>query len=354
MISYPMPRFDQQKSEVLQRFSILSDTSNADTNQTAKMARLAFNVPMVLISLNQRYREWFDSRVGIPAESEKSVEAFCSLAQLSQATFVVEDVAADPYFANEQAVKGAPGIHFFAGTPLRNPHGQRFGTLCLMDTKPRTFTQREIALLNSMALLVSNDICLRSAGRYAVRDLVEAEQDKCELYDLATTDELTSALNRRSFFYLSKREMRRRARHRNAMSVIMLDIDHFKQVNDVHGHAMGDTVIQRLSKVISDTSRDEDIFGRLGGEEFGLVLPDTNLQGAAILAERIRASAAALSFKSGRETFKITVSLGVDEPGFNDTDINDALDRADQALYRAKQNGRNRVEAPEILDLRIS
>ena len=75
---------------------------------------------------------------------------------------------------------------------------------------------------------------MRSAGRYAVRDLIEAEKDKCELFDLAMTDELTSALNRRSFFYMADREMRRRARTPTPMSVIMLDIDHFKQVNDVH------------------------------------------------------------------------------------------------------------------------
>lgn len=344
MITYPMPQFDQQRNEVLQRFSILSDASAADTSETAKMARLAFDVPMVLISLNQRYRKWFHSRIGIAPETEEAVEEFCALAQLSETAFVVEDVSSDPYFAHEPAVTHAPGIRFIAGAPLHNPHGQRFGTLCLMDIKPRTFSERETALFSSMATLISNDICLRSAGRYAVQDLIEAEQDKCDLYGLATTDELTSALNRRSFFYLSEREMRRRARQGTSMSVIMLDIDHFKLVNDVHGHAMGDDVIKRLSQVILETTRNEDIFGRLGGEEFGLVLPDTNLEGAAVLAERIRKAAAGLFFGKEAAPFQITVSLGIGETGFNDSNISVALDRADQALYRAKQNGRNRVE----------
>jgi len=354
MITYPMPGFEQQKNEVLQRFHILSETNVTDTNQTARMAALAFDMPMVMVSLNQRYRDWFQARIGIPQGSARAVENFCSLAQLSQSAFVVEDVRNEPYFAKEAAITGAPNLCFFAGAPLRNPHGQRFGTLCLMDTKPRSLSSREASLLASMALIISNDICLRSAGRYAVRDLIGAEREKCELYDLATTDELTSALNRRSFFYLADREMRRRARHRTNLSVIMLDIDHFKKVNDVHGHAVGDEVIERLSKVISDTVRDEDIFGRLGGEEFGIVLPDTNTKGAAVLAERLRKSAAALSFEANGEAFQISISLGISEPGFSEPDITQALDRADQALYRAKENGRNRVERCVHEVLRVS
>lgn len=346
MISYPMPRFEQQKQEVLQRFNILTETRVADTTQTAEVASLAFDMPIVLVSLNQRYRAWFQARVGLTQETERAVEDLCSLAQLSQNAFAVEDVTAEAYFADEPAVVGSAGIRFFAGAPLRNPHGQRFGTLCLMDTKPRVLSERKTELLTSMASMVSNDICLRSAGRYAVRDLIEVEQDKCELFDLAMTDELTSALNRRSFFYMADREMRRRARKPTPMTVIMLDIDHFKQVNDVHGHNVGDEVIERLSRVVCATVRDEDIFGRLGGEEFGLVLPDTNIAGAHRTAERIREAVSAMRFKTKDVEFHITVSLGIAEPGFNERGVSDALDRADQALYRAKRNGRNRVELP--------
>lgn len=353
MISYPVSDFEEQKQEVLQRYKILTDTKVADTSQIAKMASVAFDVPIVFVSLNQRYRKWFDARVGIHPDEARAVEDFCSLAQLCQTVFIVEDVQSEPYFAGEKAVTGAPGIRFFAGAPLHNPGGQRFGTLCLMDKRPRHFTEREETLLSSMALMVSNDICLRSAGRYAVRDLVDAEQEKCDLYNLATIDELTSALNRRSFFYLSQREMRRHSRHHTPLSVIMLDIDHFKRVNDQHGHAVGDQVIRQVSQIVFDTVRDGDIFGRLGGEEFGLILPDTELDGAAKLAERLRKAAANLSFKTSKDAFKITISLGVDEPCSSEGSITAALDRADQALYRAKQLGRNRVETPPVEELRV-
>ncbi|MEM8633502.1 MAG: sensor domain-containing diguanylate cyclase [Pseudomonadota bacterium] len=344
MISYPQPRFEQQRSEVLQRFNIFSNAGSAEANQTANIVRLAFDVPMVLVSLNQRYRSWFCARAGIAPGTEGAIEDFCSLGQLSRTSFVVADAAREHYFADQPVVQGKPGIRFFAGAPLLNSVGQRFGTLCLMDTKPRSFAEREVTLLTGMAIMISNEICLRSAGRYAVQDLVEAEQDRCDLYNLATTDELTDALNRRSFFYLSKREIRRCKRQHSPISVIMLDIDHFKRVNDVHGHAVGDDVIAKLAKVVSSLIRDHDIFGRLGGEEFGLVLPDTTLHAAISIAERIRNAAAALLLSTDAGTLKITISLGVDEYGSNDSGIEEALDRADQALYRAKRNGRNRVE----------
>ena len=343
MISYPMPEFEQQKGEVLQRFHILSETSVSVTSEMTKMVSLALEVPMVMVSLNQRYRRWFQAHIGIRNDAITSIENLCSLAQLSQSTFVVEDVKQELYFAKEQAVKGAPGIGFFAGTPLRNPDGQRFGTLCVLDTKPRRLTDRDKTLFMSMGAVISNDICLRSAGRYAVRDLIDAERDKCDLYDLATTDELSSALNRRSFYYLADRERRRRNRHRTNLSVIMLDIDHFKHVNDDYGHAIGDVVIERFSEIVSATIRDDDIFGRLGGEEFALVLPDTDSEGAVVLAERIRQAIAAASFDADGVSFKITVSLGVGIPSAEEDSIAEALDRADQALYLAKNTGRNKV-----------
>lgn len=343
MISYPMPEFEQQKSEVLQRFNILSKTSVADTNETARMVSLAMNTPMVMVSLNQRYRDWFQAHIGIASDALEVVENFCSLAQLSQSTFIVENVRKEPYFANELAVKKAPGIGFFAGTPLHNPHGQRFGTLCILDTKQKIMSERERSLFASIGLVVSNDICLRSAGRYAVRDLIDAERDKCDLYNLATTDELSSALNRRSFFYLAERERRRRRRHNTSLSVIMLDIDHFKQVNDIYGHAVGDVVIQMLSETVSNIIRDDDIFGRLGGEEFALVLPDTDKDGAAVLAERIRTAIEVTVFEADGKQLKITISLGIGEPDVDENSISEALDRADQALYEAKNTGRNKV-----------
>lgn len=344
MPTYPPPRFEQQKSEVLQRYRILRDTDIHDAGQVAETIALVFAMPMVLVSLNERYRSWYKASHGAAPARIAGLEAFCGLANLSQEAFSIRDCREEAYFAREPAVMGSPGVAFLAGAPLSDPQGKRFGTLCLIDTVPRDFTPVQIQMLNSFASLVSQDICLRSAGRYAVRDLIEAEREKCELYDLAVTDPLTKALNRRAFFRFAEREVTRACRHHAPLSTILFDIDHFKRVNDVHGHSIGDEVLVRLTQLISENIRDEDLLGRLGGEEFALVLPQTGPEAAYSLANRLREKVRGLRFDSPEGTFGVTISLGVSAPEDDDPDILNSLDRADKALYRAKRLGRDRVE----------
>ncbi len=345
---YPPLRFEQQRSEVLQRYRILNGSEVHVASQIAQTTAMALGVPIVVASLNERYRNWYRSAHGAsPAEIE-ALQAFCSQANLSESAFAVPDVREDPYFANDPAVTGQQKIVFFAGAPLRDPDGKRFGTLCLIDSKPNDFGEGRLALLESFAAIVSQDICVRSAARYAVRDLIEAEHDKCDLFDLAMTDPLTKALNRRAFFRFAEREVLRASRHVKPVTAMMLDIDHFKRVNDVHGHAAGDEVLTRLVACLTANIRDEDLLGRLGGEEFAMVLPETEPLRAAILANRLREAVSDLKFSGKTGRFSITISVGISEPGFADIDILPALERADTALYRAKQNGRNRVEVAPL------
>ncbi len=344
MITYPPPRFEQQKTEVLQRYQILDGSEKYDADQTAHTAALVFGTSIVLAALNERYRNWYHCAHGVDAKDINRLEAFCAHANLSEGGFIVKDARMDAYFANDPAVTGSPRVVFFAGAPLRDPDGKRFGTLCLIDNKPHPFTKTDLDILESFATLVGQDICLRSAGRYAVRDLIDAEEDKCILYDLAMTDSLTSTLNRRAFFRFTEREVSRANRYKQELATLMVDIDHFKQVNDVHGHAVGDEVLTALIESISGSTRKEDLIGRLGGEEFAIVLPETGLEQAEIVANRMREAVKALTFKSSEGDFSITISIGISEPMDSDTDILPALERADKALYQAKRNGRDRVE----------
>ncbi|MEM9422757.1 MAG: diguanylate cyclase, partial [Pseudomonadota bacterium] len=229
MISYPLPRFEQQKSEVMQRYRILNGSSGFDASHTAKTAALVFGVPIVLAAVNERYRPWFRSSHGVSDEVFDQLQDFCSLANLSDIPFVVTDAREEDYFKKNIAVLGKPNVAFFAGAPLRDPDGQRLGTLCLIDQRPRTMDPQKLAVLESFAGLLSSDLCVRSAARYAVRDLIDVEEDKCTLYDLAMTDPLTRSLNRRAFFHFAEREVRRANRHGLHLSTMMIDIDHFKQ-----------------------------------------------------------------------------------------------------------------------------
>ncbi|MBA3070138.1 MAG: sensor domain-containing diguanylate cyclase [Hyphomonas sp.] len=348
-MNYTLPQFEQQKSEVLQRYRILNGAEVHFAGQIAQTAALALGVPIVLASLNERYRNWYRSEYGVNPRDAERLDAFCTHANLSQTAFEIPDVRQDEHFAGDPAVSGSPGIVFFAGAPLRDPEGKRFGTLCLISDRPHEFGEARLQMLQSFAGIMSQDICVRSAARYAVRDLIEAEHDKCDLFDLAMTDPLTKALNRRAFYRLSEREVLRSSRHGKPLTAIMFDIDHFKQVNDVHGHAIGDEVLTQLVSCVTRNIRDEDLLGRLGGEEFALVLPETDLSNAVVLANRLREAVRDLSFPGKDGRFRISISAGISEPTFRDLDIMGALERADAALYRAKQNGRNRVEITPLL-----
>ena len=166
-----------------------------------------------------------------------------------------------------------------------------------------------------------------------------------EMETLAITDALTNIANRRHAIAVGGREVARARRYAKPLSVLMLDIDHFKVVNDTWGHRTGDRVLQSIARTMQSMVRDQDTVGRLGGEEFAVILPETALPGAQAIAERMRVavqeSSAAVSDKG--EPISVTVSIGVADLLPDETDFDTLLVRADKALYQAKEGGRNRV-----------
>jgi diguanylate cyclase (GGDEF)-like protein len=164
-----------------------------------------------------------------------------------------------------------------------------------------------------------------------------------ELRRAATTDPLTGAYNRRSFTDRALAELARGARTNRATSVLMIDADRFKAVNDTYGHGVGDVVLTSLCSSLAAALRPSDLLGRIGGEEFAVVLPETDLASAAVAAERLRSAAQAVRVpvKDGEISFTVSIGVTVLPPG--DMSLKTALDRADAALYRAKSEGRNRV-----------
>lgn len=169
-----------------------------------------------------------------------------------------------------------------------------------------------------------------------------------EVTRLATIDLLTGLPNRRGFLDLCEMEWRRAERHDRKISLLMVDVDHFKAVNDAHGHAGGDAALRHLADMLSQALRQSDIAGRFGGEEFTVLLPETDLEGARVLAERLcrRIAAAMLPFNEGVITFTVSIGVAPVVPGGGPEDLPPmelALNRADAALYCAKRAGRNQV-----------
>jgi len=176
------------------------------------------------------------------------------------------------------------------------------------------------------------------------RDLSATRQLQQELRLMASTDPLTGLLNRRRFLEQAEKEFLRSRRYRHELAAVMLDIDHFKAINDTHGHFVGDQVLIALSRAAENLLRDIDILCRWGGEEFVILMPETPLAGAAILAERLREVLARLAVDTTAGPLHFTISAGVAARGECDAGLTDILQRADTALYAAKDHGRNRIQ----------
>ena len=175
-------------------------------------------------------------------------------------------------------------------------------------------------------------------------DITDRKGLEKELRRLATTDPLTGVCNRRQFTTLAHQELERAHRYDTALAVIMLDVDHFKTINDSWGHASGDEVLRTLTVTMAGELREVDILGRMGGEEFAILLPQTDLAGAWQVAERLRMAIVAMRLPVAEGVLRITASLGVAERQNGETVFDNLLGRADRALYRAKQGGRNQAQ----------
>lgn len=190
-------------------------------------------------------------------------------------------------------------------------------------------------------VLITLLITLSLEAIFIFRPLVDrVRRYAASLYELATRDSLTGLANRRHFMDVGNRELLLASRSGRPLSVAMLDLDHFKSVNDTYGHAVGDLVLKRFASLALATLRSSDIVGRVGGEEFALILREMSPSDASAVAEKLRAAAAA-DRSEGLPVF--TVSIGISVTNANDRSLDDVLRRADKALYAAKGEGRNRV-----------
>ena len=176
-----------------------------------------------------------------------------------------------------------------------------------------------------------------------IRDISEDKKTEDELLRLAATDPLTGAYNRREFTALADQESQRANRYNHSLSIMMLDLDHFKKLNDTYGHAAGDKALQRFTTLCCNALRTVDIFGRWGGEEFVTLLPETDAEGAVIIAERLRKIVSQSIFVYNEQKISFTASIGIAQYRSGEVTVEGPLSRADSAVYDAKKAGRNRI-----------
>lgn len=335
---YPRPADDQSRLAALYRYDALEAPSSEDFTFLTELAAKVCDVPYAFITLVDAERVWVKSFTGLAVDSLPRASCYCSLAVLGDDATEICDLSKDARTAAMPLTTQAPFMRMYSSVPLVSSDGHAIGTLCVMDTRPGCLSTHQRDMLRRLARQVMALIELRANEKALKASMQELEM-------LATTDELTGLHNRRSLMNRLKFEVARTRRFRTPLSAVMLDIDHFKRVNDDHGHQLGDEVLAAVGRLVRENVRVIDVAGRYGGEELCILLPNTPLEGARKFAETLRSRIEAQVHMAGARQVQVTASLGIGS--FNHMDIDDAealLKQADAALYRAKQQGRNRVE----------
>ena len=272
--------------------------------------------------------------------------SFCAHAILNDGLFVIEDATCDPRFADNPLVVGEPHVVFYAGRPLKNAEGYTVGTLCLIDHKPRRFGRADRRSLDDLGCWVEQIFLSRELSTSQQAILGELDQAK----RASLLDPMLNIWNRAAFIDMVQRERERAVRQHTPLSLMMIDVDRFKHINDNYGHPVGDAVLIEIAKRLLSATRSYDSLGRYGGDEFVAALPETDTATAMEIAQRLVDSMHE-PLTIGDTRLNLSISIGIAcAPGEGTLPSEmELLRRADQALLSAKRHGKNcfHVFAPE-------
>jgi diguanylate cyclase (GGDEF)-like protein len=261
---------------------------------------------------------------------------------------------------DEQAANHPSYASLIAGAPLARDRGMTpeeldaFFAGRVAAVRSGSEPLRDLKTPDGRHIRAHCDVLQNNGRMLTYCDVTDLVRNAEQLERLATIDSMTGLFNRRHFLNQADAEWSRFQRYHRPLSMLMVDIDHFKEVNDRYGHAVGDEAIIAVAQACTGGKRQSDIVGRLGGEEFAVLLPETDLAQAAIVADRLRSSIAANVLVAHKVHFKVTVSIGIAAASVSMSGIDVLMRAADQALYQAKAQGRNCVvqwsppEAPKL------
>lgn len=302
--------------QALHGLNLLDSAPEERFDRLTRLAKRLFNVPIALVTLVDTDRQWFKSCVGLGVSETPRNVSFCGHAILQNELLLVADARQDERFHDNPLVTGEPNIRFYAGYPLTVPNGNKMGTLCLIDTKPRELDDEERGLL---------------------RDLAGMAEQELMAVQMASMDELTLLSNRRGFKTLAQHALDACKHRGKPATLLFFDLNDFKQINDRYGHAEGDSALKTFADVLRIAFRESDVIGRLGGDEFvGLLTGSSQVETTAIMA-RLKEI---LDERNATLQRGYDIRFSVGQIAY-DPQRHDSVDRlladADEAMYAHKQ-----------------
>ena len=311
-----IPPDEDARLAELRSLNVLDTIAEERFDRLTRMARRLFGVDVALVSLVDENRQWFKSCAGMELSETPRDISFCGHAILGDGAFVIPDALQDERFCDNPMVAGPPHVRFYAGCPLRGPGGRKLGTLCIIDSKPRAFSDEDVEMLVDLALMVEREF---------------------SAIEWATVDELTGLSNRRGFMMLAQHSLQLCMRQNIPAALVFIDLDHLKQVNDQLGHAEGDWVLVTFAQHLMKAFRSSDVVARLGGDEFLVLLTNHSEAAAEKAMARLQRALDATNVAAARG-YDISFSYGLVEfdPKRHHT-IGALISEGDSLMYKTKK-----------------
>jgi diguanylate cyclase (GGDEF)-like protein len=316
MLKPATPHDEEMRLQTLRSLDLLDSAPKERFDRITRLAKKLFDVPIALVSLLDSDRQWFLSAFGLEVKQTSRDISFCGHAILGDDVFLVTDALKDERFFDNPLVTGAPNIRFYASYPISVIDGSKVGTLCLFDQQPRDMSDEEVALLKDLAEMVAQEI---------------------NVLQLTTHDELTNIANKRGFNILAEYALTVCKREKAPASLIYIDLDNFKRINDTYGHAEGDRALQDFSHILKSLFRQSDVLARIGGDEFAILFSHCPIQEGQANLDRLMK--ALMRFNDSAATrYQIEISAGLVEYNADKhASIGDLLHEADQQMYKQKR-----------------
>ena len=309
-----LPANEQVRIQKLHALEILDTEPEERFERITRLARSLFQVPMALVSLVDERRQWFKSHQGLDAVETSREVSFCGHTICGNTLFEVQNALEDPRFQDNPLVTGNPDIRFYAGVPISTLEGYNLGTLCIIDTVPRALSEEQKGLMIDLAKLVEQEIVAAQA---------------------VTEDALTLVCNRYGFDFFDEKTLKKSARYHTETTLVLFDLNDFKSVNDNFGHLEGDALLKVFAELLLANFRECDVVGRIGGDEFAVLMDQTDRTAAEQALQRFD-KAIKLYNETCELPYPVAFSAGLASTCDGADDLSELFNKADNAMYRNK------------------